>query len=598
MKEVAKATASKHAETSASDAGNDDKSNEGSSSSSTGGLNFRGFSEEEMKALDSMLAKRVGKAIEQAMPYYVKQTTQNLRELMKEEFKEFKKECGPMKEPKSDKATYRDFTACDVPRFTGVLDPIVSNRWITAVEGAFRNSGCYERKNVIYATKFLRDSAKTWWEGKVCEKGEPWAETCTWKEFKELFSAEYAPIEEIDKIREKFQSLTQTHETVNELWRTFNDMVPYCPEYLGNEKLKVDKFQRMLKDDIRDVISPFKCTTLEDLLSRARVREADLLRRKEKEAREPKRKLEFGSRDGKRTKFDHDKKGVGNKVKVACSKCGKFHLGECKRNTPGCYKCGALDHQSKDCTKPMIVCYGCNEVGHRLRECPKSKVIEAKPLRTVKNEKVEIPKPTARVYQMSVEEAKSGSDVITGIHLVNSVPARILYDSGASVSFVSYNFSKHLTSPLAKLSRPLEVEIADSKIVVVSNVYRDVEIEIDENVFQIDLIPIMLGEFDIVIGMDWLGKYNAAILCSQKIIRVVNHSGREMIIYGDKRKGELKLCSVMKARRYLSRGYHAFMAHVVDMSFEKKSIDEVPVVNEFCDVFPEDLPGIPPARQV
>ena len=66
----------------------------------------------------------------------------------------------------------------------------------------------------------------------------------------------------------------QTNETVNELWMKFNDMVPYCPEYHGNEKLKVDKFQRMLKDDIRDVISPFKCINLEDLLSRALVREA------------------------------------------------------------------------------------------------------------------------------------------------------------------------------------------------------------------------------------------------------------------------------------------------------------------------------------
>ena len=269
-KEATKATASKHAESSASDGGNDGKGYESSSSSKSEDINFRGFSEEEIKTLDAMLAKRVGKAIKQSMPYYIKKTTQNLRGLMQEEFKEFKKECGFTKEPKGDKATYRDFTACDVPKFTGVLDPIVSNRWLTALEGAFRTSGCEERKKVIYATNFIRDSAKTWWEGKVCEKGEVWAEACTWKEFKELFSAEYAPVEEIDKIREKFQSLMQTNETVNELWMKFNDMVPYCPEYHGNEKLKVERFQRMLKDDIRDVISPFKCTTLEDLLSRAR----------------------------------------------------------------------------------------------------------------------------------------------------------------------------------------------------------------------------------------------------------------------------------------------------------------------------------------
>ncbi|GKC93880.1 hypothetical protein Tco_1159322 [Tanacetum coccineum] len=54
----------------------------------------------------------------------------------------------------------------------------------------------------------------------------------------------------------------------------------------------------------------------------------------------------------------------------------------------------------------------------------------------------------------------------------------------------------------------------------------------------------------------------------------------------------------MKARRYLSRGCHAFMAHVIDTSFEKKSAKDVPIVNEFLDVFLEDLSGIPPERQV
>ncbi|GJS75059.1 putative reverse transcriptase domain-containing protein, partial [Tanacetum coccineum] len=157
---------------------------------------------------------------------------------------------------------------------------------------------------------------------------------------------------------------------------------------------------------------------------------------------------------------------------------------------------------------------------------------------------------------------------------------------------------KNLSTLPNKLLFPLEVEIADSKVVVVSNVYRDVEIEIDDSTFRINLIPSMLGVFDIVIGMDWLDKYNAIILCSQKLVQVVNPQGREIIIYGDKRKGDFKLCYVMKARKYLSYGCCAFIAHVIDTTFEKKSVKDVLVINEFLDVFPEDLPGIPPKRQV
>ncbi|GKB82073.1 putative reverse transcriptase domain-containing protein [Tanacetum coccineum] len=176
------------------------------------------------------------------------------------------------------------------------------------------------------------------------------------------------------------------------------------------------------------------------------------------------------------------------------------------------------------------------------------------------------------------------------------MPARVLYNSGASVSFISHEFSENLSTPLNKLPFPLEVEIIDDK--VIANVFRNVEIEIDDSTFKIDLIPIMLGVFDIVIGMDWLEKYDANILCSQKLVWVVNPQGREIIIYGDRRKGDFKLCFVMKARRYLSRGCHDFMAHVIDTSFEKKGVEDVPIVNEFLDVFPEDLPGIPPERQV
>ncbi|GKG43007.1 hypothetical protein Tco_0479691, partial [Tanacetum coccineum] len=83
-----------------------------------------------------------------------------------------------------------------------------------------------------------------------------------------------------------------------------------------------------------------------------------------------------------------------------------------------------------------------------------------------------------------------------------------------------------------------------------------------------------------------------------KLVRVINPQGREIIIYRDRKKGDLKLCSVMKAMRYLSRGCHAFMAHVINKFFEKKSVEDVPIVNQFLDVLPEELPSIPPERQV
>nr|GFC30421.1 hypothetical protein [Tanacetum cinerariifolium] len=194
----------------------------------------------------------------------------------------------------------------------------------------------------------------------------------------------------------------------------------------------------MLRHDIHEVISPFKFPTLDDLLSRARVRKADLLRKKNKEAKETKRKIKLRDHDAKKPKQDQGRKSGGTQIK-----------------TPW----------------------------YKSNECPNPKAIEAKPLKSIKEEKVEkagIPNPTDRVYMMATEEDKVVRDVIT------------------------------------------EVEIAGKEIVVVSKVYRDVEIKIDDSVFKIVLIPIVLGVVDIMIGMDWLDRYNASILCSKKIVLVVN----------------------------------------------------------------------------
>ncbi|GJY93049.1 putative reverse transcriptase domain-containing protein [Tanacetum coccineum] len=432
-KEVLNASTSKGVEPSASDVKHDD--NENGSSSGSEVLNYGGFMVEATKALRSMTNKQVGKAIKNVMLYYISQTTSNLKEVNKMELKQFRK-VGILNDYKNDMTTYCDFTTCDVPKFDGELDPIASTRWFVAVEGKF------------------------------CEKGEEWIGACTWKEFKELLNAEFTLPEEIDKIREEFQNLMQTEETVNEMWKKFNDLISYCPEYHGNEKLKVERFQRMLRDDIHEVISPFKFTTLNDLLSRDRVREADLLRKKNKEAKENKRKIEFGDRDAKKPKHDQGRKSRGTQIKTPCKKCHKTHLGVCRANLLGCYKCGALNHMSKDCKKPMILGYNCNQLGHKSNECLNPKAIEAKPLKSVKEEKVEkagIPNPMARVYTMATEEDKVKPDI---------------------------------------------------------------------------------------------------------------------------------------ARRYLSHSCQAFMAHVINITFKKKSVEDVPIVNEFLDVFPEELSGIPPERQV
>ncbi|KAD3640698.1 hypothetical protein E3N88_29921 [Mikania micrantha] len=198
---------------------------------------------------------------------------------------------------------------------------------------------------------------------------------------------------------------------------------------------------------------------------------------------------------------------------------------------------------------------------------------------------------------ISAEEAKVTSDVVTGTFLLNSISAYILFDSGASRSFISAKFVHHPSFVLEKLSVPLEVEVADSKSFLAFDIYRNCKLTIEGEDYSVDLIPMVLGEFDVVIGMDWLSSYRANIVCDRKSIQLIAPSGYEVSIQGEKRGGVVS-CSLVKAMKYMNHGGQSFLAYIIDNEKVVQKLEDVPIVREFPDVFPDDLPGIPSDRDV
>ncbi|GKA45316.1 putative nucleotidyltransferase, ribonuclease H [Tanacetum coccineum] len=208
-------------------------------------------------------------------------------------------------------------------------------------------------------------------------------------------------------------------------------------------------------------------------------------------------------------------------------------------------------------------------------------------------------RPPGHVYEiMMAEDVKEAYDVVTGTFFVNLFPARVLFDSGADRSFVSELFSQNFIVPVSQLKPPLDVEIANSKIIDVANVFQNSEVEINNEKFSIDLIPMPMGEIDIVIGMDWLSKYDAIISYQNKLIRIRTPNEGETFIYGERKKTSLAICTYARAKRYLARDSQAYLAHIINAQKSTPCLDNILVVREFPDVFPEELPSIPPERQV
>ncbi|GJZ68664.1 putative nucleotidyltransferase, ribonuclease H [Tanacetum coccineum] len=142
-----------------------------------------------------------------------------------------------------------------------------------------------------------------------------------------------------------------------------------------------------------------------------------------------------------------------------------------------------------------------------------------------------------------------------------------------------------------------DIEMADGNLVGTNTVIQGCTLILLNQPFEIDLIPIKLSNFDVVIGMDWLSKYHARIICDEKVVHIPIDV-ETLIIRGDQSKTRLSLTSCIKTERYISRGYQVFIAQVMQKNLDEKLLEDIPVVREFPEVFPEDLHGLPPIGQV
>ncbi|GKA34713.1 putative reverse transcriptase domain-containing protein [Tanacetum coccineum] len=202
-----------------------------------------------------------------------------------------------------------------------------------------------------------------------------------------------------------------------------------------------------------------------------------------------------------------------------------------------------------------------------------------------------------RAYLLRDKNAHQDPNVVMGTFLLNQHLTRALSDLGADKSFVSISLAFMLNIPRITLDTTYDIEMADGNLVGTNTVIQGCTLILLNQPFEIDLMPIKLGSFDVFIGMDWLSKYHARIICDEKVVHIPI-DGETLIIRGDRSKTRLSLISYIKTERYISRGYQVFIAQVMEIKLDEKRLEDIPVVREFSEVFPENLPGLPRVRQV
>ena len=204
----------------------------------------------------------------------------------------------------------------------------------------------------------------------------------------------------------------------------------------------------------------------------------------------------------------------------------------------------------------------------------------------------------ARAYAMRAREDPDIPGVIAGTFTLFDNDLYALIDPGSTHSYICMEQMSDKLPSLELLAYDLFVTSPLGHSVKVNRVYKNCPLMVHDREFSVDLIALPFQEFDLILVMDWLSKHRAIVNCNKKIVLLKCPDLSEVIIQGIRSESAPKVMSAMKARRFLRKGCEAFLALILDSKREQVNLETIPMIREFPDVFPEELPGVPPEREV
>ncbi|GJR19892.1 reverse transcriptase domain-containing protein [Tanacetum coccineum] len=337
--------------------------------------------------------------------------------------------------------------------------------------------------------------------------------------------------------------------------RRFQELTVLCPNMVPNNDKLLEAFIGGLPRSIEGNVTASKPQTLEEAINIAqRLMDQVTKHAPMQVSSDNKRKFDDRRTFNNSSRSNNNYRNTNNRYNNRRQQNRRQEAGRAYAVTSS--ENGRMGHLSKNCRskKPatrsnqlpvIVVCHACGEKGHYTNQCQKTNI-----------------NAQGRAYMLRDKNAQQDPNVVTVDTFYN-------------------------------------IEMADGNLVSTNTVIKGCTLTLLNQPFEIDLMPIKLGSFDVVIGMDWLSKYRAKILCDEKVVHIPI-DGETLIIQGESNKTLLKKFSIscIKTEKYISRGCQVFMIQVMEKKADEKRLEDISVVKEFSDVFPEDLPGIPPVRQV
>ncbi|XP_016178016.1 uncharacterized protein LOC107620357 [Arachis ipaensis] len=273
-----------------------------------------------------------------------------------------------------------------------------------------------------------------------------------------------------------------------------------------------------------------------------------------------------GQGNVRRPTFDqyHQARGRGNQSKalpdLTCDRCGRFHPNNsCKIGIGGCFNCGFPGHIARDCT-----------CGRKTQNAGQNQ--------------------QGQVFAMYAQDAAKADPLMRGICLIGDKTLVVLYDNGASHSFISFDKVEELGLKVSELAFDLHVHTLYQTVMTRSGC-RQVGFKLENREFIYDLICLPMVWLEMILGFDWMSKNRVLLDCFERSIRFMPEGENEAVVAkGYYLNSTMVICSGEECQGYILLAANALG--------DAENLDRISVVRDFPEVFPEDILEFPPQREI